>query len=485
MESSTIHSPTQQSEAVARAAIDRSVRWPVLFFFAAAGLWLTASILAGITANLKLLDPDLWPALTFLSYPRVQAVHLDILLYGWGFNMAFGVMIWLLARLCKVEASGPFAFIVAGKVWNIVVALGVVAVFAGRGSGVEWMEFPRWTWPVLFLAYAAIAGKLFAMFLRRTVKDTFISAWYILTALFAFPWLVMTAWVFIFAAPGAAVGGAVVNQWYISGLLFLFFIPVGLAATSYLVPKVSGQPMYSYGLSLAGFWGIIGLGGWTGVQRLVGGPLPTWMPAVSGAAVMVALLPIGLIFLNHKRTMATVDESVSHSPTLQFSYTAVKGLLLFGVIGALLSTLTWVKISNFTQTFNGYAYAAVLGFFSMAMIGAMVFITPRLAGCEWPSGKSLSKLFWASTYGILTLIGVSLIGGIAQGDTIYNPDASWSMVATIMRPYATGRVLAFAFLLFANVVFLRNLFLMILSKGREPGQATLLNDGASPTVSPH
>lgn len=485
MESSPTQSPTISAEAAARAAIDRSVRWPVLFFFAGAGLWLLASILAGITANLKLLDPDLWPSLTFLSYPCVQAVHIDMLVYGWGFNMAFGVMIWLLARICRVEAGGPFAFIVAGKVWNIMVALGVVTVLAGKGSGVEWMEFPRWAWPVMFLAYATIAGKLFAMFLRRTVKETFISAWYILTAMFAFPWLLLTAWIFIFAAPGAAVGGAAVNQWFISGLLFLFFIPVGLASTYYFLPKVSGQPMYSYGLSLAGFWGIIGLGGWTGMQRLVGGPLPSWMPAVSGAAVMVAILPIGLIFLNHKRTMDAAGSSVEHSPTLRFCYTAVKGLLLFGVIGAVLATLTWVKISNFTQTFNGYAYAGLLGFFSMAMIGAMIFITPRLAGCEWPSGKSLNKLFWAATYGILTLIGVSLVGGIAQGDTIYNPDASWSMVVSIIRPYATGRVLAFAFLFFANMHFIRNMIVMALRKGREPGLPTLLNEGVAPAVSPH
>jgi cytochrome c oxidase cbb3-type subunit 1 len=478
------HTDSQPNEAAIRAAIDRSVRWPVLFFFASAGFWLLAAILLGLVANLKLISPTLGEACAMLDYPRVQTAHLNTLVYGWAFNAAFGAMIWLMARLCRVEAAGSPAFIVAGKVWNIFVTIGVVAVLLGKGTGIEWLEFPRWCWPVLFLAFALIAAKLFVMFLRRTQEHTFISVWYLVAAIFAFPWLLLTAFVFIFVAPGAAVIATATNHWYISGLLFLFFAPVGLASTYYFLPKVTGRPVHSYGLTLASFWGLIGLGGWTGLQRLIGGPLPTWMPAVSGAAVIVAVIPIALIFLNHKKTLEGSEITPERSPTLRFSYTAIWGFLIFGVLGALLSTLALAKMAMFTQAFTGYAYAAIYGFFSMAMFGAIAFIVPRLTGCEWPSGKSLRSQYWATTYGALTLIITSVVGGLAQGAVVFDPEAPWSLVVGIIKPYATGRSLAFAFLFVANLIFIRNLWAMILRRGRQDGRATLIHEDPTPATTP-
>jgi cytochrome c oxidase cbb3-type subunit I len=411
-------------------------------------------------------------------------VHLNMLVYGWAFNAAFGAMIWLMARLCRVEAAGGLAYIVAGKVWNVMVTLGVASVLLGKGTGVEWLEFPVWVWPVMFLAFALIATKLFVIFLRRTQEHTFISVWYLVAAMFAFPWLLLTAWVFIFLAPGAAVAATAVNSWYISGLFFLFFVPVGLASTYYFIPKVTGRPVHSYGLTLVGFWGLIGLGGWTGLQRLVGGPLPTWMPAVSGAAVIIAVIPIALIFLNHKMTLQGSEITAEKSPTLRFSYTAIWGFLIFGVLGAILASLGIAKIAMFTQAFTGYAYAGLYGFFSMAMFGAMAFIVPRLAQCEWPSGKLLRTQYWATTYGALTLIVTSVVGGLSQGASVFDPESPWSLVVTIIKPYATGRVLAFVFLFVANLIFIRNLWSMILRKGRQDGQATLLHEDDDHAAAP-
>ena len=463
-------------DTLVRAAIDRSTRWPVLFFFASSGFWLLAAILAGLVANLKLIAPTLVDGCYIFDYPRVQAVHLSMLVYGWGFNVAYGAMIWLMARLTRQEVLGGGTFIVAGKVWNIMLSVGVAAVLLGQGTGVEWLEFPRWVYPVMFLCHALIASKLLVLFARRSQEHTFISVWYIVAALFAFPWLLLTAWTMIFAAPGAAVMSTAINHWYIGGVLFLFFIPVALASTYYFVPKVTGKPVHSYGMTLIGFWGLIGLGGWTGMQRLVGGPLPTWMPAVSGTAVIVALIPIFLVFLNHSKTLEGAEATVGTSPTLRFSYAGIWGLLVFGALGAVMATLDITKVAAFTQAYTGYAYAAVYGCFSMAMFGAIAYITPRLVECEWPSGKLLRTQFWATAYGAITLVVVSVVGGFAQGATVMDFDSKWIVVVNIVKPYATGRCLAFAFLFVANLIFIRNLWTMILRKGRQDGKATLLHE---------
>ena len=42
----------------------------------------------------------------------------------------------------------------------------------------------------------------------------------------------------------------------IHNALGLWFTPIGLAAGYYFIPKVIGRPIYSYYLSLFGFWAL-------------------------------------------------------------------------------------------------------------------------------------------------------------------------------------------------------------------------------------
>ena len=37
------------------------------------------------------------------------------------------------------------------------------------------------------------------------------------------------------------------------------------------------------------------LGGWTGFQKYMGGPLPAWMPAVGGAAALLLVIPAVIV----------------------------------------------------------------------------------------------------------------------------------------------------------------------------------------------
>jgi len=458
-----------------RAEIDRSVKWPVLFFFTSAGFWLLAAIVLGFVSSLKLVWPTLFENVAFFQYPHLHAVHMNAFVYGWGFNVGIGVAIWLLARLTRCPLVGGMTIFVAGHIWNIAITLGMVAVLAGNGTGMEWLEFPIWIWPVLGVSYLLIAGPMMVMFLRRVREHTFISVWYLIVALLCFPWLLLSAVAYLFYGEGSAVIATAVNYWFISGMIHLFLVPIGLAATYYFIPKIIGKPVHSYSMAMLGFWGYIVIAAWAGMQRMMGGPLPVWMPAVSGAAVILLLIPAIVIFRNHSQTMRGHEKLLTYSPTLRFTFAGILGFLVLTITGAVLALMQINKLTGLSLAVPGYQHLAIYGFFSMAMFGAIAFITPRLVNCEWPSGSMLRFQFWFSIYGAIALVSMGIFGGMWQGHTINTPAAGWNLVLDSVHPYNAGRALAWVFLLFSNLVFVYNLWMMVFRQGPPAGKPTLIH----------
>ncbi len=83
----------------------------------------------------------------------------------------------------------------------------------------------------------------------------------------------------------------------------------------------------------------------------------------------------------------------------------------------------------------------------MSMFGAIYYIVPRLAGCEWLSARLIRQHFWFSVYGIAALVVCMLVGGLAQGASVNSPE-NWNLpfMGTIVnsRGYLIGRTLAWA-----------------------------------------
>ena len=96
----TVPQPTQE-DLNERAAIDRSARYPVMFFFTSAAIWLLFATVTGFVSSLKLRYPELWDACPFMGYGRLFPVHYNALVYGWAMQAGIGVMLWLMARLTR------------------------------------------------------------------------------------------------------------------------------------------------------------------------------------------------------------------------------------------------------------------------------------------------------------------------------------------------------------------------------------------------
>lgn len=470
-------------DAKTRSDIDRSLRHPVMFFMTSGAAWLAVSIVLGIISSAKVHSPEFLASCGWLTYGRVFPAHIAALVYGWGFQAAFGVMIWLMARLSRQQCRSAGTILTAGHVWNLAVSVGLIGILAGAGTGVPWMEFPTFIWPVLLLTYFVIVVWSFIQFRVRPAGYVYITQWYLVAAMIWFPWLFLTANLLVNVIPGHPVMANAIAAWFKYGLLFLFFTPVALAAAYYLAPKVTGRPVYSYSLAKLGFWSLAIIAPWAGMQKLTGAPVPFFLPYLGAAATALLFIPAIAAAVNILRTTMTAPKTVEQSPSLRFTVAGIIGLLVLGFAGVFLNLPgSTLRVSQFSLSGYGFEILALYGFFSFVMFGAVYFIVPRVTRREWLSRRLITMHFFFSIYGIISVSLVALFGGLMQGMGQEQWMQPWENAATRAYPYAILTTVAWAFILFSNIFFFLHLTLMWLRLGRRSSHPTLLvsHHGASP-----
>ncbi len=473
-----------------RAAIDKSVKGPVLFLFLNGAFWLMASTILGVLAALKLFAPSFLGDCPILQYGRLQPTHINALVYGWGIQAGLGVMLWIMARRSGQELkNGKSLLYVAGLFWNIAVTLGLLSILFGGNTSMEWLEMPKWIWPIMLVAFLCFAWPMATMFGRAFRPEGFmISTWYILGACFWFPWIFVTANVALHCLPALGALGAGINAWYVHSVILLFFTPVAIGSAYYFIPKVTGQPIASSQLAQLGFWSLAGLSGWTGMQHFMGGPLPAWMPAVGALTGVLLLVPVGVVGLNHHLTTLGKHDLVATSPTLRFTFLGALFYPVSGIMLALMSAFSTGATLQFTNAWYGFQIVAVYGFFSMCVFGAIYYIVPRLTGCEWLSVRLIRNHFWFSTYGIAVVVVTSLVAGVQQGGDLNHPemwDQDFMQLVLNTRPYIVARAIAWAMITWSNVWFLIHLILMVAGLGRRSSAPTLLHHDHEDAAHPH
>lgn len=475
--------PTTAQDALLRSGIDRSLRHPVMFFMTSGAAWLAVSIVLGIVASAKLHAPEFLDHFSWTTYGRIFPAHMNAFIYGWGFQVAFAVILWMMARLSRKECTAAGTILTAGHIWNLGVSFGVLGILSGNGTGMPWMEFPAFVWPVLMISYFVIVIWSFIQFRVRPLGHVYISQWYLLAALVWFPWVFITANTLLHCLPGHPVMANGINAWYRSALIFLFFTPVALGAAYYLAPKVTGRPVQSYSLAKVGFWSLAIIAPWAGMQKLTGAPIPYFLPYLGAAATILLSLPAVTAAWNILRTTQQAGDVVGHSPSLRFTIAGIVGLIVLAFAAVFLNIPgKTLEITQFSLSGYGFDILALYGFFSFVMFGAVYFIVPRVTRREWISRRLIKIHFLFSIYGLLTIALVALFGGLLQGIGQEDWKQPWENAADFAYPYAVATTISWSFILFSNIFFFLHLTLMWLRLGRRSSHPTLLapNHDSSP-----
>jgi cytochrome c oxidase cbb3-type subunit 1 len=471
-------------EQMERVLIDASTRVPVLMFYTSAIVWLLLGTILALFVSFKMHSPDMLSGVSFLTWGRVRPAHTNIMIYGWASMAGMGTAIWLMARLCRTILRHPLLLITGACFWNLAVLLGVIAILNGESTGYQWLEFPPYCAVMLFVSYAMIMSWAVLMFRFRRGDQIYITQWYLLGAFLWFPWLYAAAQLMLFAVPVQGVMQDAVNWWYTNNLLFLWFGAIGLGTAYYMIPKVTGRPVYSYHLASIGFWTYALFSSWTGMQRSVDGPFPAWMITASIAATILTIIPVATVGLNHHMTMQGNFPLLRYSPTLRFTVFGAISYTVFSAVGVLISLRSVARYLNFTEASVAFAHLGLYGFYTMIMFGSMYYIVPRLVGREWRYASLIKLHFWMSVYGVGLMSLMLLAGALVEGVSL--EDASLSFVETVQSvlPYLRGRSLAGVLMTVGHFVFAFHFGLMLFGLGRTASVPTFLNPVESEEAEP-
>jgi cytochrome c oxidase cbb3-type subunit 1 len=444
-------------DAAARARADQSTSLVVGVSLTLAVVWLVLASLAGLISSIKLHAPDWWVQYEWLTFGRMRPIHLNMVAYGWCSLAGVGVAIWLIPRLLKTELVGAKYALVGGALWSIGVFAGTVAIAMGYSDGLEWLEYP-WQIDILLVVGGAMVGTpLWLTLLQRKVKHLYVSVWYIAAGLLWFPILFLIAnW------PDLHFGvqQATMNWWFGHNVLGLWFTPIGLAASYYFIPKVLGKPIYSYNLSLLGFWSLAFFYSQVGGHHLIGGPVPSWLITISIVQSMMMVIPVFAVAVNQHMTVLGNFRALIYSPTLRFIVLGAMMYTAASVQGSLEALRAVNTVTHFTHYTVAHAHLGLYGFFSMVMFGSIYFIMPRVMNWEWPYPKLISLHFW------LVLIGFGIyfiwlsIGGWLQGLAMLDEKTPFMRSVALTLPYLQARSIGGGLMTLGHLVFAAHFFAM-------------------------
>lgn len=448
--------PSAPNARTEQIEIDASARWPVLAFFGSALLWLLLGGVMQLAAAMQLHLPDFLADCAWFTHGRLAPAAQNALVYGWGMNAAFAFGLWLMARLSATTLRHGGWLFVAAKFWNLGVTLGVGGILAGWSTSFELLEMPRFVGLLLLAAYAMIGVWAVTTFSIRNTENVFASQWYLFGAAFWFPWLYAVAQVMLIRTPVRGVLQPVVNAWYVHGLYALWFVPVALAAAYYFIPKILGKPVSNYYLASLGFWWLAVSSAFAGGSRLIGAPVPVWIPTLGIVANMLVVVGVVIVALNLLGTLSGRYAAARASLTLRFILLSVAGFLLAAVMNLALSMRGFAAIVQFTLLDGLRDWLTFYVCFSTAMFGAAYFMLPRLTGREWRFAGLIKLHFGATALGVVLMIVGLAAAGWTQGRLLNDAAVPFADITKALSFWFAYRTVALAVLLLGHLAFLIN-----------------------------
>ena len=443
-----------KESTVAPDEINVSCRLPLLAMFLSAAVWLVIGSAFALIASIKFHQPSFLSSCACLTYGRVYPAYLNCLLYGFCLPAGLGSAFWLYARLGCTPLAAPWLVILGAGVWNLGVTLGVLGILGGDSTGFATLEMPSYAAFVVFLGYLllGVAGVLTCH--QRRERQLFVSQWFLLAALFWFPWIYSTATLLLLKFPVRGVAQSVIAWWYADNFLTVWMALTGLGAAFYFVPKLINCELHNHHLALFTFWTLILFASWAGVPDTA--PVPVWIPVLSTIATAMTILPLLAVLLNFHRTLENSYSKLANSPTLLFVSFGICAFVLAGamrIFSRFLDLNHQLQFSWFEPARN---YLNFYGFFAMVMFGAIYYILPRLAGVDFPSPRLVRAHVWVASAGILLLVVPLAVGGILQAAQMQNPNLPYTDITKstlhFLRVSTVGDFLLFV----GHLLFLGN-----------------------------
>jgi len=429
-----------------------------MLYFGSGLIWLFVGTLLALIASIKLHGPGFLADIPWLTFGRIRPAAANAIVYGFGVQTALGVLLWIMCRLGNVRLYFQPALCVAGFIWNVAVTVGFIAILGGGTSGYEWLEMPKFAAALMLVAYLLTAVCAITNFHFRNQRRLYPSQWYLLAALFWFAWVFSGANLLLFFTPVRGVFQNIVNSWYVANLTDLWFTAVGIAILFYFIPKLIDRPLHSSTLAGFGFWTFAAIAPWTGMNRLIWGPVPTWLSSVGIAASVLMLVPLISVAMNLYLTVEGRTAVLKQTTVGRFIWFAGIAYFVAAAVQILLSVREVSEVTGFSYAELARTQFFIYGFVAMALFGAVYYIVPRLVELEWPTLKHVRTHFTLYAMGTTLIFAALLLGGIVQGFKMNKTTVDFVRVIRSTVPFVGFSTLGLLLLLAGEVLLLKNFF---------------------------
>jgi len=382
--------------------------------------WGTAGLLVGILISLQLVYPHLnfSPAFT---YGRLRPLHTNVLIYGFTIPAAFSLFFYLVQRLGRTPLAFPRLASAQLTVFNIAIVLAGLSLLAGMNTSKEYAELE---WPLdvgVVVLWVMFAINIVGTIIKRKEEQMYVSLWFILATVVGVAIVyignnleVPVSWFKSYSAYAGA-NDANVQWWFGHNAVAFVFTTIPLAVFYYILPKVTGAPLYSHRLSIIGFWSLIFAYLWTGAHHLIYTPLPDWIQTVAIAFSFFLIAPSWASVINGYGTMNGQWQQMRSTYLVKF---VVLGITFYGLQtlqGPSQAVRAFSTLVHFTDWVPGHVHMGTMGWVTMTISAGYYYMIPRIYNTELHSVKLANLHFWLVLVGQLIYSMTMWVTGVRQG----------------------------------------------------------------------
>jgi cbb3-type cytochrome c oxidase subunit I len=413
-----------------------------LRFCYAAVFWLVVPGVMGLVLATFLYVPAIADSLPlsikpYLSFGRLRPAHVNVAIFGWLSEVYFAAILFILPRLTRTELFSEKLAHVNWWLWNVMVTGALVTLPMGLTQGREYAEM---IWPLdmlLLLNIVLLAVNIWGTVARRHEPKIYVSLWNFMAAT-----MVMIP---IYAVgnkiwdPSGAYQGMndnIVNYFYVHNLFNAWFTTAGIGLALYLLPKLSGNALYSHRLGLWGLWSV-----WTGQHHQLNSPAPDWLEYLTIVFSILAAVPTTAFMVNFFMTMRSRWHRAAEDVALRFFVTGAIFWGLTCVQGVSHSFRTFSMVVHLTNWVIGHSHLAFVASYSFWAFALVYLIVPELTGGGVYRRNWMEWHYWLTTLGMLIFMVSMWVAGLIQGQNWSTYSVPFLQTVITMKPYFGARLL--------------------------------------------
>jgi cbb3-type cytochrome c oxidase subunit I len=438
-------------------------------FFLSSAVWFVVFALGGFVLASWMIAPDLflYKNIPWLLFSRVRPVHTNGMIFGFVGSALMGTIHYYVPRLVRAPLYSPFAARSSMWMWNVAVIAGTVTLLLGFTQSREYAEY---VWPVdvlVLIVWLVTFYNLYMTVRARQEKTLYVSVWYSFAALIFIWWIYFFGNAVWHPSTGAITGiaDAVLAWFYGHGIVGLFLTPLAVAISYYVIPIMTGRPLFSHTVSLVGFWSILIFYPHIGGHHLLQTPIPTWLKVVAVTGSVGMLLPVLAVLINLWLTMRGRLAVLHADVGGKWVFAGLVWYLIVCLQGSFQALPIIQRVTHLTNWVIGHSHISVLGFSGFIAIGAVYSLVPRLTGKALHSRKLADIQYWMVLIGLSGFWFVLTVAGLIQGNGWLNGETVYRILPEL-HPYFVFRLMFAMLILIGAFIGLYNVWMSFLRSGK-------------------